>query len=184
MPVDGRTNEGKLQPYAANDQAAAKPAAGPSPPVPRCSSTVSQLPCRFLLFLRELTTPSSPSIREALMRRYRDWMSHTSKALSAASVNWSQGIDAAVQRDPETGRIRITPEFERHVKDAANWVFKQSALEVFPELTELGAMVSGVNTTEDPWESEEQNEQNEVDSLRSYASLGQDPGPSLTSGEK
>ncbi|KAL9621761.1 MAG: hypothetical protein Q9160_003879 [Pyrenula sp. 1 TL-2023] len=50
------------------------------------------------------------------------------------SVNWIGELDAAVEIDPTTGSLYLTPAFEEHVMNDKNWTYSKAYVEMFPEL--------------------------------------------------
>lgn len=73
-----------------------------------------------------------PSLREALLKNMRDWM--TTLPAAKMSVNWTNGLDEAVVPDDDLGCLRLSEAFEKHVTDLRNWSIGESILASFPEL--------------------------------------------------
>lgn len=73
-----------------------------------------------------------PSLREALLKNMRDWM--TTLPAAKISVNWTNGLDEAVVPDDDLGCLRLSEAFEKHVTDLRNWSIGESILASFPEL--------------------------------------------------
>ncbi|KAK5220079.1 hypothetical protein LTR96_006259 [Exophiala xenobiotica] len=73
-----------------------------------------------------------PSVRDATVHHLRDWL--TPLINCNWSVNWHHGMDAAVQRSPNTGATVLTSKFIHHVTDYDNWSVGSTFLETFPEV--------------------------------------------------
>jgi hypothetical protein len=73
-----------------------------------------------------------PSVRDATVHHLRDWL--TPLIDCNWSVNWHHGMDAAVQRSPNTGATVLTSKFIHHVTDYDNWSVGSTFLETFPEV--------------------------------------------------
>ena len=73
-----------------------------------------------------------PSLREALVKNFRDFMTALPEA--GLSVNWTGTMEEAVTTDAELGYLRLTETFEKHVIKMENWSIGESALSIFPEL--------------------------------------------------
>ena len=73
-----------------------------------------------------------PILRQALIHQYRDWISALIR--SQCSVNWTRGMREAVEKDEESGGIKLTKDFRTHAKDAGNWTVSGRILDDFPEV--------------------------------------------------
>lgn len=73
-----------------------------------------------------------PAIRDALIIHLRDWV--TALTESGLSVNWPYGLDAAIEKHPDTSETRLTEAFIEHAFDYNNWSVSSKILATFPEL--------------------------------------------------
>ena len=72
-----------------------------------------------------------PEMREALLSRYRDWMTPAMKL----SCDWPYSMAEAVEVDHYDGLAKLTHLFEQHVTNLDNWLFTDAAiLQTFPDL--------------------------------------------------
>lgn len=106
---------------------------------------------RFIPHSPVLDLAPHPAIRDALMRTYnQDWLTIENQTKAAPSIHWPFTLAEAVITDPATGSLRLTPEFQRHALDPKNWTFKETVLEVFPDLEKLGAQIRTLDISDDP----------------------------------
>ncbi|KAL2397956.1 hypothetical protein ABEF93_006552 [Exophiala dermatitidis] len=73
-----------------------------------------------------------PPVRDAVIHRLRDWLTPLKRA--EWSINWPQGLDAAIMRDDATGATVLTPSFMEHAGDYDNWSVARVFLDDFPEV--------------------------------------------------
>ncbi|KAF2145562.1 uncharacterized protein K452DRAFT_295174 [Aplosporella prunicola CBS 121167] len=84
-----------------------------------------------------IDTNPHPAFREALMLRYRDFITCGEVRYSYTSVDWPYTLAEAVETDPITGRRRLTRAFEEHGTNPSNWSWKPSIAGTFPEIPAL-----------------------------------------------
>ncbi|KAK2776917.1 bZIP transcription factor, partial [Colletotrichum kahawae] len=79
-----------------------------------------------------------PGIRDALINRFRDWLSPDMTDTGGTSVGWPYSIEAAVDICPLTGRRMLSRAFFEHATNAANWSLDKSIRALFPEIESMG----------------------------------------------
>ncbi|KAG9768302.1 hypothetical protein KCU88_g7244, partial [Aureobasidium melanogenum] len=82
--------------------------------------------------LTSVESLSRPPVRDAVIHRLRDWLTPLKRA--EWSINWPQGLDAAIMRDDATGATVLTPSFMEHAGDYDNWSVARVFLDDFPEV--------------------------------------------------
>ncbi|EXJ93498.1 hypothetical protein A1O1_01890 [Capronia coronata CBS 617.96] len=102
------------------------------------SSNYAQIPELFRPTATQINVPHSaalefcpfPQLRDALCRRYRDFLPALA---SNISCNWPYGTDSCVQQLDHTGHIVLTDHFCQHVLISENWTVRSGILDTFPE---------------------------------------------------
>ncbi|OLN89786.1 hypothetical protein CCHL11_09520 [Colletotrichum chlorophyti] len=79
-----------------------------------------------------------PAIRDALISRFRDWLTPGTTDTGGTSVGWPYSLDAAVDVCPVTGRRMLSRAFYEHATNAANWSLDKSIRAIFPEIEGMG----------------------------------------------
>ena len=73
-----------------------------------------------------------PVLRQSLIYRNRDWI--TALVKSQCSVNWTRSMAETVERDEQTGAIKLTKQFRAHAMEAENWSVSGKILDDFQEV--------------------------------------------------
>lgn len=81
---------------------------------------------------------TSPAIRDALINRFRDWLSPGTTDTGGTSVGWPYSLDAAVDVCPITGRRMLSRAFYEHATNGCNWSLDKSIRAMFPEIEGMG----------------------------------------------
>ncbi|KAL0932934.1 bZIP transcription factor [Colletotrichum truncatum] len=79
-----------------------------------------------------------PAIRNALIDRFRDWLSPGTTDTGGTSVGWPYSLDAAVDVCPLTGRRMLSRAFYEHATNGLNWSLDKSIRAIFPEIEAMG----------------------------------------------
>ncbi|KAF2152164.1 hypothetical protein K461DRAFT_322251 [Myriangium duriaei CBS 260.36] len=79
-----------------------------------------------------------PVLREALLIRYRDWISCGSTKSGALKLDWPHPIGEAVQISPITQRRILTKHFMEYAQNPAHWTLHESVRGLFPEVEQMG----------------------------------------------
>ncbi|GKT48946.1 uncharacterized protein ColSpa_09127 [Colletotrichum spaethianum] len=81
---------------------------------------------------------NSPAIRDALINRFRDWLSPGTTDTGGTSVGWPYSLDAAVDVCPITGRRMLSRAFFEHATNGSNWSLDKSIRAMYPEIEAMG----------------------------------------------
>ena len=73
-----------------------------------------------------------PELRDGLIYDLRDYILPSQSF--GTTVNWHKGLEAAVDINPNTGKMTLSVSFIEHVWDLENWSFSGGFAAVFPEL--------------------------------------------------
>ncbi|GJC89296.1 hypothetical protein ColLi_12134 [Colletotrichum liriopes] len=81
---------------------------------------------------------NSPAIRDALINKFRDWLSPGTTDTGGTSVGWPYSLDAAVDVCPITGRRMLSRAFFEHATNGSNWSLDKSIRAMYPEIEGMG----------------------------------------------
>ncbi|KAK2026552.1 hypothetical protein LX32DRAFT_695522 [Colletotrichum zoysiae] len=93
---------------------------------------------RFIPHRMTIDLVPHPAIRDALIDRFRDWLSPGTTDTGGTSVGWPYSLDAAVDVCPMTGRRMLSRAFFEHATNGSNWSLDKSIRAVFPEIEAMG----------------------------------------------
>ncbi|CAI0643787.1 unnamed protein product [Colletotrichum noveboracense] len=93
---------------------------------------------RFMPHRMNIDLVPHPAIRDALISRFRDWISPGTTDTGGTSVGWPYSIEAAVDICPLTGRRMLSRAFFEHATNGANWSLDKSIRALFPEIESMG----------------------------------------------
>ncbi|KAK2053014.1 hypothetical protein LY76DRAFT_300528 [Colletotrichum caudatum] len=93
---------------------------------------------RFIPHRMTIDLVPHPAIRDALIDRFRDWLSPGTTDTGRTSVGWPYSLDAAVDVCPMTGRRMLSRAFFEHATNGSNWSLDKSIRAVFPEIEAMG----------------------------------------------
>ncbi|KAF5497229.1 hypothetical protein CGCS363_v008078 [Colletotrichum siamense] len=93
---------------------------------------------RFMPHRMNIDLVPHPAIRDALIKRFRDWLSPGTTDTGGTSVGWPYSIEAAVDICPLTGRRMLSRAFFEHATNGANWSLDKSIRALFPEIESMG----------------------------------------------
>ncbi|KAK2017767.1 hypothetical protein LZ32DRAFT_600099 [Colletotrichum eremochloae] len=93
---------------------------------------------RFIPHRMTIDLVPHPAIRDALINRFRDWLSPGTMDTGGTSVGWPYSLDAAVDVCPMTGRRVLSRAFFEHATNASNWSLDKAIRPLFPEIEAMG----------------------------------------------
>ncbi|KAF6826850.1 bZIP transcription factor [Colletotrichum plurivorum] len=93
---------------------------------------------RFMPHRMTIDLVPHPAIRDALINRFRDWLSPGTTDTGNTSVGWPYSLDAAVDVCPITGRRMLSRAFYEHATNGCNWSLDKSIRAMFPEIETMG----------------------------------------------
>ncbi|KAJ0382598.1 hypothetical protein COL922a_012215 [Colletotrichum nupharicola] len=93
---------------------------------------------RFMPHRMNIDLVPHPAIRDALISRFRDWISPGTTDTGGTSVGWPYSIEAAVDICPLTERRMLSRAFFEHATNGANWSLDKSIRALFPEIDSMG----------------------------------------------
>ncbi|OHE90907.1 hypothetical protein CORC01_13792 [Colletotrichum orchidophilum] len=93
---------------------------------------------RFIPHRMTIDLVPHPAIRDALINRFRDWLSPGTTDTGGTSVGWPYSLDAAVDICPITGRRMLSRAFFEHATNGKNWSLDKSIRPMYPEIEGMG----------------------------------------------
>ncbi|KAK4938561.1 hypothetical protein LTR10_020992 [Elasticomyces elasticus] len=87
--------------------------------------------------------PVLPELRDGLIYDLRDYI--LASQSFGTTVNWHKGLEAAIDINPNTGKMTLSATFMEHVWDLENWSFSGGFAAVFPELRRRYRILPGVS---------------------------------------
>ncbi|EFQ26059.1 hypothetical protein CGRA01v4_14498 [Colletotrichum graminicola] len=93
---------------------------------------------RFIPHRMTIDLVPHPAIRNALISRFRDWLSPGTTDTGGTSVGWPYSLEAAVDVCPITGRRMLSRAFVEHATNGSNWSLDKSIRAIFPEIEAMG----------------------------------------------
>ncbi|GKT94959.1 BZIP transcription factor [Colletotrichum tofieldiae] len=93
---------------------------------------------RFVPHRMTIDLVPHPAIRDALINKFRDWLSPGTTDTGGTSVGWPYSLDAAVDVCPITGRRMLSRAFFEHATNGSNWSLDKSIRAMYPEIEGMG----------------------------------------------
>ncbi|TIC90594.1 hypothetical protein CH35J_011530 [Colletotrichum higginsianum] len=93
---------------------------------------------RFVPHRMTIDLVPHPAIRDALIHKFRDWLSPGTTDTGGTSVGWPYSLDAAVDVCPITGRRMLSRAFIEHATNGSNWSLDKSIRAMYPEIEGMG----------------------------------------------
>ncbi|KAK1977247.1 hypothetical protein LZ30DRAFT_271175 [Colletotrichum cereale] len=93
---------------------------------------------RFIPHRMTIDLVPHPAIRDALINRFRDWLSPGTTDTGGTSVGWPYSLDAAVDVCPMTRRRLLSRAFFEHATNGSNWSLDKSIRPMYPEIEAMG----------------------------------------------
>ncbi|KAL8782675.1 MAG: hypothetical protein Q9195_009599 [Heterodermia aff. obscurata] len=98
---------------------------------------------RFIPHSMPIDLVPHPTIRDNLIRDYKDWLTPGTVDRASTSVGWPFTLREAVEVHPVTGRRQVTPAFVAHATNPDNWSLNRSIERLCPDIEKEGFHLRG-----------------------------------------